>query len=214
MKIHLINTNQSPINQIRGLKMSKFKSGSIVLSAIWILVLLFAVGCEQQAPTSGLEAPSQGLQFVELEEEGVPFTKLITTTETVTPADGGEIGLEYERGVAKGVQMVFKVEPNSIPDNADITLGLDTKIVGGSVDLSFGPSGLQFNPHAILNLRAHGLNLNNINTESLGFYYVDSNDQLIEMPCDDIIVDKKNGEIKVVNARVPHFSRYAIAFSR
>ena len=63
-------------------------------------------------------------------------------------------------------------------------------------------------------IETKGLNLNNVNTETLAFYYVDSNNDLIKMPCDDILVDKNAGVIKVLNAKVPHFSRYAIAFSR
>ncbi len=212
-KDHFIKKSNNPINQ-GGFIMKRFKLNPSIFVVVVMLVFGMMVGCEQQSPVDPFEEASDRLQFVELEKGGVPFTKMVTETDTVSPDDGGMIDLEYLRGVAQGVRMTFQVLPNSIPDSSAITLGLDTKIIGSSVDMTFGPSGTKFDPYALLNIETKGLNLNNVNVETLAFYYVDSNDELVEMPCDDIQVDVRAGVIKVINAKVPHFSRYAIAFSK
>lgn len=71
---------------------------------------------------------------------------------------------------------------------------------------------------ALLNLEATGLDLSAIDpamVDQIDFFYVNKETGRREqMRNDSLIIDLDAGYIKLVNARLPHFSRHAIAHSQ
>ncbi|MFZ0391163.1 MAG: hypothetical protein WAN36_11960 [Calditrichia bacterium] len=199
------------------------KKGKKALSGIMSMLLCIMLlgtfyGCDRSplAPAGLKKSGQPELQFIPLGKDSeINFGKVITASKEVSPDSGGRLELEYIRGESGlTVGMSFEVLPQSIADTSEIAIGLNTGHLGGMVDLSFGPHGLTFDPYALINLKTTGLHLDNINTDSLAFFYVEPSGEWVEMPCDSIVADKESGSIKVCNAKVPHFSRYAIAISR
>jgi hypothetical protein len=80
----------------------------------------------------------------------------------------------------------------------------------GEADLVFGPHGTRFSLPALLTIECKNFDLSGINPGDLKFYYVNENGQWQEHPAHEIFVDVQWGTIRVVDAQIPHFSRYAI----
>ena len=109
-------------------------------------------------------------------------------------------------------EISLEVLPNSIDVTKEIEITLETTELSGGVAVTFQPHGTIFAPDAILNIEAHGVDLSGVDPNEVDIYYDNQETGNWElMQCDDIIVDAASGTVRVVNARLPHFSRYAIA---
>ena len=83
----------------------------------------------------------------------------------------------------------------------------------GNIDVTFGPHGVTFKKPAHLYITLENADLSDIDSSSLGVYYVNEDTgELEQMRCRAIKVDKSNGKLEVVKAKIPHFSRFAVAF--
>ncbi|MHB8578418.1 MAG: hypothetical protein ACYDA4_00945 [Ignavibacteriaceae bacterium] len=82
--------------------------------------------------------------------------------------------------------------------------------IGNFAGIDFSPS-MVFNIPLSLTLKITGLDLQGVDPNSLNFYYLapDGSTQLVQS--DSIIVDVQSGTLEVINARLPHFSRYTWA---
>ncbi len=139
------------------------------------------------------------------------LNKSYTASEWISKRKGGALYMGVE-GTVKGgngvsVKTHFAVTPNSISEDAEVTLTFDDE----KIDFVFGPSGTTFDPPALLNLVIYGLDLTGVDSESIGFYYVSPDGAWEIMPSEQVIVNQKYGFIRIVNAQISHFSRYALS---
>jgi hypothetical protein len=110
-----------------------------------------------------------------------------------------------------GVSVNLQILPNAIDEDKQMSISLDDEQIAGDVQLTFGPHGTVFNPPAILNVEVSGLDLIGIDPASINVYYINQElGQWQLMQSEEIIVRQNEGYIQVVNALLPHFSRYAI----
>ncbi len=72
---------------------------------------------------------------------------------------------------------------------------------------TFSPHG-SFRRPVIYNLTIQGIDLSNIDPATVRFVYMADNGKYYTADCDNIYINKEDGRIQVVNARLPHFSRY------
>ena len=113
-------------------------------------------------------------------------------------------------GTEPGIMVKLRVRRRSVKKRTKLSLTLDDEYV----DMQFGPEGLVFKRPALLNIVAIGLDLANANLETLDIYYDNPETGRWEkVRRKKVIVDKDIGLVKIVNARLPHFSRYAVAWS-
>jgi hypothetical protein len=94
---------------------------------------------------------------------------------------------------------------HSFSGNRNITMQV-SDIAG----VDFYPS-MTFNQPVILNFTITGMDLTGIDPQDVGFYYVDTSGNLAPTVNDGVTVDLSSGTLKVVNAQLPHFSRWAYA---
>jgi hypothetical protein len=107
--------------------------------------------------------------------------------------------------------VTLEVPPNAISEDAEFELSLETSELHGGVAVTFEPHGIIFNQPVVLNLIAHGVDFSNVDPTAINVYYDNSETGQWElMQRDDVLVDAVNGMIQVINAQLPHFSRYAI----
>jgi hypothetical protein len=105
----------------------------------------------------------------------------------------------------------LEIVPGSISEDVTISLELETTELAGGVSFSFHPHGITFSEAAILNIEAQGVDFTGVNPNDVDIFYDNQETgQWEPMQRDDVIIDVNAGTIKVVNARLPHFSRYAI----
>ncbi|GAB4364829.1 MAG: hypothetical protein Kow0042_03670 [Calditrichia bacterium] len=105
----------------------------------------------------------------------------------------------------------LSVLPGTISEDAELSLELETTQLSGGVSVTFQPHGTTFSQPAILNLSAHGVDFSSVDPTEIDIFYVNQETgQWEPMQRDSLLIDVNAGTLQVVNARLPHFSRYAV----
>jgi hypothetical protein len=184
------------------------------------------------------EVAASGMNLIALGDEATSLSKLIASSALVTPENGGTLilmnGKGWEIEDFENVTQAFvhdaldsintlelnqesrlfiklDVPPRAVDTDTTIHLEMDDK----NIDMEFGPHGLEFNRPAMLTIIATRLNLKDVNTETLNVYYDNPNTgQWEKMEGATIKTDKNHGFLIIQAVQIPHFSRYAVAWSR
>ncbi len=101
------------------------------------------------------------------------------------------------------VESELEFDSYSFQGTVEITQTLDSEFAA----LKFGPS-MQFNRDVELDLIITGLDLSNVNPNTLDFVYIDENGTIEYVDYDEIKMDASTGTIEVDDADLTHFSRY------
>ncbi len=103
----------------------------------------------------------------------------------------------------------LEVKPGALPEDKTLSMMLDDELLAGSVDIVFDPHIEEFNPVALLNIDMKGLDLSGIDEEDVRIVYYDpTNNGIEDMKYEKLEIDVKKGRINLINAEIPHFSRY------
>lgn len=106
----------------------------------------------------------------------------------------------------------LEILPGALSENKEIEIEIETTELSGGVALTFSPHGTIFNMPAILNIEAHGVDFTGVNPDDIDIFYDNEvTGQWELMPREAVEVDVINGTVKVINALLPHFSRYGVA---
>ena len=92
-------------------------------------------------------------------------------------------------------------------DDVKITLSIDDETATSSFD-----PHMEFEKEVIYNAKFTGLNLTGVDVSTIDFVYQDPNGTIEQIPYDALNIDVKNGVLEIVNARIPHFSRYGFTW--
>lgn len=161
------------------------------------------------------------IEFLDFGKPGRSLGKstgvLMEVTKPVTENGGGTLKLVYngdnhDNGHLKA-KTTLKVPSEAIETKKEfLTLSMFESICSGDVEIEFSPDGIRFKKDALLNFELENVDLSNLGTTNLAFYYVNLDTGLWEkMIVEQIIVNIEEGYIKIVNAHIPHFSRYALS---
>ncbi len=213
------------------------------LAVAGILMTVFALNfnaCSEQSPVSSTDESPFAQDNVQIIDLGDAFTSLDKgeVKAVVTPEDGGQLVLikgevfedEQEDFEEEGELEIFEeddldileydeesgfivsleVLPYSVQDTTELSLRMDKK----SFNMEFGPPGTVFANPALLNIIAVNLNLKKVNLETLAIYYDNpQTGQWQKIDSGNVVVDKEHGFLRIRTAQIPHFSRYACAWS-
>ena len=171
------------------------------------------------------------MNFIKLGDSITSLNKGSTTVSSwMTTKDGGH--LEIVRGAAfaenhadSTIEDDYKTVDyetvSSLKVNLDVMgcclredIELSMTLDGQCVDMEFGPHGTTFLTPVLLNITAVGLDLREVNEETLALYYDNPETRQWEKVVNEgIEILKSSGYLRVLNAELPHFSRYAVAWS-
>ncbi len=137
--------------------------------------------------------------------------KVTTVSKWSTVQSGGFLFLHHT-GNGISVNSALYILPGTMIKDAEVSLTLDDEQFKGSLDLVFSPHGTTFSQPALLTIVASGLDLSGYDPDEIDIYNDNPETGLWEkMRRDALEVDPNSGSIIIQNARLPHFSRYAIA---
>ncbi len=174
--------------------------------------------CTEKSPMSSQDnqaAETQGLKILKIGDGVTRLNKIVTASQYVTQTNGGELiidykGYEHNNGNVT-VKMTLKVFNGTISQDAELMMSLDDQGLLGNVDVTFSPHGITFSSPARLDIEAKNLDLSGINPDDINIYYDNpETGQWQVMQSYAVIVNEANGYVKVIDAKLPHFSRYAI----
>ena len=197
------------------MKAAQLLKTTIVLTLLAI-GLLFN-GCANDNPTgiqTGQTADGKTIKFIPLfDTNSNSLNKVTTVSKYISKSSGGNLHFYHiaNTGSPKPEVMVdLNVPANAIDYSKTITATFDDFDNIGEADLVFGPHGTQFSNPALLTMECKNFNLSGLNPNNIKFYYVNPSGQWVVHPAHEIYVNVQWGTIRVVNAQIPHFSRYAI----
>ena len=181
---------------------------------------LMGVGCGKMGEESTFSpaldmsvAPAKKeITFLSLGNPDVNVLKKVTTTSKwMSKSTGGSLHLHH---ISNGIEVVvdLRIDPNTMSYSTTVSATVDDGSYVGESDVVFGPHGLQFSSPANMTMEAKNLDLSGINPDNIKLYYINDNGQWVEQPCHEIYVNVQWGIIRVVDAKLDHFSRYALGF--
>lgn len=197
--------------------MKRIKSHRIALVAVAMMVgiMLSTWGCMNNAPFS---PESQGvsnqssLHLISLDQGNLSLSKGDDNgnhaSAWVTQKKGGKLRLDYKTNDTK-VVIKLKVFPHTISRDAELMVSLGTR----ALDMTFTPEGINFSKPAMLDIKAKGLDLSNVALDKIDIYYFNPETNEWERTVRKAVkVRPKKGIIEIIDAEIPHFSRYAVAW--
>lgn len=159
------------------------------------------------------------LSILDFGKTNLSLKKIVKKSKWFTKKEGGTLKLEHEYDLEEGgeveVKISLRVLPGALSEDKELQLEIDDEQFLGNFDVVFSQHGTVFSRPAILNIEIEieDIDPSSLNLDNLDIYYDNpATGQWELMPRDAINIDIDDDEIKieVVNARIPHFSRYAI----
>ena len=194
---------------------SSLKTGIIIAG-----IVSFFAGCSNNtSPVSPAAEPGNEIRFLKIAEVAPHLAKRISTTKLITRKKGGEIRLQYKAADKEKplkIEVRLKVKANSISRDATFNRGIEGSCdLVGDFSVDCEPHGLVFSEPALLNIEVEHANLPVIDASMLDVVYVNQETGTWDlMPYKELKIDLKKGKLELKDAKIPHFSRYAIAHSR
>lgn len=165
------------------------------LISTFALLLIFAVGCTDQSSVTSPDTNATA-------NEEFHLNKKTTVSKAINGNSGGYILLGDLNTAKKGqgiyACMIFPA--GSFSGTKTITMTLDNVNFSGT----FSPS-MQFNKPVSFNALFTGVTINN---NDFTFNYVGPDGVFTEIPSSLLYFDASKGVVGILNAQIPHFSRY------
>ena len=178
-----------------------------LLSIIAVITFIF-IGCSNDVNINNPVDNLEGWEVVTREvPEGLQVNKVYTVSKVINGSTGGFLltgDMEKTKdGIRKCVYGFLYFPPGAFNGTNTISMSLDDKKLSGT----FGPS-MSFNKPASFSALFAGVNLRNSTQSDFKFVYWDPSGNSYEIPSTFIYFDKEKGVLGILNAQLPHFSRY------
>ncbi|MBT8378915.1 MAG: hypothetical protein KJN64_06780 [Ignavibacteria bacterium] len=183
-----------------------------------ILILVFTLGCED---TSNIVNPvvntniESSYKVTDFDYELIPLPpksalwsdSILTVSQTIDGSVGGRIIMDKYYIAASGDSVILEadliIEPGSFQGIETITMTIDDEFAA----IHFFPE-MYFQDTLKLTQRFKGLDLANFEKGKLDFVFIHEDGTIELIQREGLKINKKNGSVKVNNARLLHFSRY------
>jgi hypothetical protein len=204
--------NNTKFNPMKINKISIIKDRTMkYLLTLSLASLLLFFGCDQGSDlTSPInDSPTKQFKLISIPAPagGLSIESQITSVKEIDGEEGGTFWAFYlyqseESGyVYCHSKLVF---PEDAFDGEQlISQTLDTEFAA----MTYGPS-MQFDMPVECDLKYVGLDLTDVDPNTLDFVYIDDTGSIEHVEYDEITMDASKGKIEVKNAVLTHFSRY------
>jgi hypothetical protein len=180
------------------------------LLTIAALASLFIFGCNEEtnivSPVDG--SPTRQLTLISLPAPSdLTVESLYTEEMQIVGEDGGTFQSEYSyEGGPTGLVTInsnLQFLPNAFTGTVDISQTFNTE----TASVTFGPS-MQFSIPVVYNLTISGVDISDLDPNTLGFVYIAADGSIQECIYDSVSMNAATGTLSVTNAQLQHFSRY------
>lgn len=181
---------------------------ALIASITFLTIVL--TGCSDQ---SSVLAPSNNVNTNEPNWIALPKADRMQVNQewikskSITGTQGGYLTntINYAGGSFGSVNINAKIEfvSGAFPGKSTITMTHSDQ----NTSVKFGPA-MQFYATVLYNATYTGLNLTGINPYTVKFAYLGTDGSVQYASNSGIIVDVATGKLQVINAIIPHFSRY------
>jgi hypothetical protein len=179
-----------------------------LLTLVLASVLLF-FGCNQDPEVTSPDQtaqPSIEKQWITINNNsGLSVEEIFTKTRKKASGSKGW-NITFDHMFSSGVRIMGDLD---CPKNAYTgRLTFSFMLSDNEVVIDFNPSPFTFNIPVEYTIIYEGLDLTGVNPEDVDFYYVDPSGALVKAEYDRLEVNIEAGRLFVLDAKLPHFSRY------
>ncbi len=183
------------------------------LSILLIAALFVMIGCSDESGIVGPEQPTKNLQWLSMKpaHSGAGIESIATTsfTETIEGNKGGKIKFNFNFADFGGedveVKGKLKIPKDAFVGVMDITIEFND----ASPSVVLSPSGVTFDEELELDIKYKNLNLDGLTeNDEIGFAYIAANGETVMTEYQSLNVNLNKNKVKVVQAEIPHFSRF------
>ncbi len=138
-------------------------------------------------------------------KSGVNIESVFSASQLISGENGGSVQL-HESYISGKTQVTIDAEL-SVPIGAYSGTKNISMQIGDDAAIDFSPTSL-FNIPLVLNLKITGVDLTGINPNDINFYYFAQDGSVSLVQNDGITIVPQTGTLEIINAKLPHFSRY------
>jgi hypothetical protein len=180
-----------------------------------LAILVLGCGADQSVAPGVIDNASVGtgvqpnwIVLPHLSQSGLAKTTTVSKLIYGTDESLIEINTGYAGGPFGWISITAnaRFQRNSFVGQRNVTMSVNDQY--GSAD--FTPSGTWSKP-VIYNLTIQGLDLSAVDPAKVKFVYMAPDGKYYTAVCQSIFVEKQSGKLQVINAQLPHFSRYGFA---
>lgn len=174
------------------------------LSLLTVFILSGCMSDNIVDPVSSQNSQFPGFQWIETPNNSLKTETELTVNKVINGNLGGRITIDLPLGNVE-VYGSLVVPSGAYPGKETISITFNDQ----KFYQEYYPSPYTFRTPLILNLTYHNVDFS---TDSpINFYYMDDDGFIYRAQYDALIVDPVNKTLGIVNARLPHFSRWGWA---
>ncbi len=207
MAFELANQKQMKSNKTNNKKQNKGDKMKRLLSIAAVLMVLF-VGCSKDVNINSPVQDQVTEEFVtRTSPEGLSVNATYTVSKEIDGSKGGMISYgdfsQASRGNTAYVYAACYFPAGAFVGTKTITMTLDTKTCTGT----FGPS-MTFDKPVSFSALFTGVKLSTSTQSQYSFVYYDKSGKKYEIGASYLYFNLEKGVLGILNAQLPHFSRY------
>ena len=176
------------------------------LTVFFIAMLIFLLGCDQ---VTEINAPPEKIlnkRLIALPEPIGPAIESQTYYQNINGYYGGEFQKWDSYQTNSGTIYQFS-DLDFLPGAFSGTKTISMTFNHDGAAMELGPP-MVFLAEVEYTYKIYGLDLTGVNPNTLDFVYIDASGNMYAVEYDYVTMDATTGMLKVVNAILPHFSRY------
>jgi len=171
--------------------------------SIIVLLSLLVVGCSEQASINApVEKSTNKVKWLTISNQGMSVEGTKTWSKFVNGANGAVFSGTKSLSTKVSAYVEIWVPGGAFTGTKTISATLNS----ATLYADFAPTPMTFNTPIYYTVEYFGVNLTGINPANVDFYYIDGSGNMVKAPYAEIYVE--NGWLCVVDAQLPHFSRY------
>ncbi|MBT8378909.1 MAG: hypothetical protein KJN64_06750 [Ignavibacteria bacterium] len=177
----------------------------IIIVPILFLTLVF-LGCNQESEVTSPTTSSIEKQWISLSDgSGLSIEDTFTKTKKKASGDRGW-NITFDHTFSSSIRIMGDLNCPKGAYDGRLTFSFTLKDDIAAID--FNPSPFIFDIPVEYTIIYEGLDLTGINPEDVDFYYIAPNGSLVKADYERLEVNIATGRLFVLDAKLPHFSRY------
>jgi hypothetical protein len=170
------------------------------------VISLFVLGCtEQMSVNTPIDNSTKKVEWLTIKtEHGLSVEGTRTWSKYVYGANGATFYATKSLCEYTSAYVKIQVPAGAFEGYKTISATLNCM----TIYADFAPTPTTFNIPIYYTVEYRGVDLSGIDPTNVDFYYIDLYGNMVKATYDQIYVDTANNILGVVNARLPHFSRY------
>ena len=171
--------------------------------SIIVLLSLFVIGCSEQTSINApVEKSTSKVQWLTVQNSGMSIEGTKTWSKSIVGLNGASFSGRKSLSLTVSAYVEIWVPAGAFSGTKTISATLNSE----TLYADFKPTPLTFNRPIYYTVEYFGVNLTGINPANVDFYYIDGSGNMVKAPYAEIHVE--DGWLCVVDAQLPHFSRY------